>query len=50
MDKFEALMKKGKFLGHENAEEAIKKFDEVKDKIYSLSDEEKQLGLGKNVN
>ncbi|CAL8091788.1 unnamed protein product [Orchesella dallaii] len=45
LDKLEALLSKAKFLGHER-DHALKTWNEIKDKVYSLSAREKQLGLG----
>lgn len=47
MDKFEALVTKAKCEG--KAEELVGKWNDIKEKIYSLSDREKQLGLGEKV-
>ncbi|ODM98954.1 Dipeptidyl peptidase 3 [Orchesella cincta] len=46
LDKLEMLVKKAKFSGHENDDSALKKWNDIKDKVYSLSAREKQLGLG----
>jgi len=45
MNKLEALVKKAKFQGQKSAE-VQKIWNETKDQIYSLSEKEKQLGLG----
>ncbi|CAL8123901.1 unnamed protein product [Orchesella dallaii] len=45
LDKLEALVNKAKFMGL--GSDALKKWSEIKDKLYSLSEErERQLGLG----
>ncbi|CAL8091794.1 unnamed protein product [Orchesella dallaii] len=47
LNKMEALMMKAKFLGHESdSSSALKKWNDIKDKVYSLTAREKQLGLG----
>jgi len=44
----ETLIKKSKFLALAGGE-AEEKWNAVKDKMYSLNDKEKQLGLGEKV-
>ncbi|CAL8111205.1 unnamed protein product [Orchesella dallaii] len=45
LNKLESLVIKAKFSGH-TPEGALKLWNDVKDKVYSLSEREKQLGLG----
>lgn len=49
VNKLESLIKKAKFGGHSCNDVVLEKWNDVKDKLYSLSDKEKQLGLGEKV-
>lgn len=49
MDKLEALLKKAHFDGHKDGDVVLTKWEEIKDRMYSLSDRDKQLGLGDKV-
>lgn len=49
VNKLESLIKKAKFEGHSGNDTVLEKWNDVKDKLYSLSDKEKQLGLGEKV-